>query len=469
MDVIKRAQASFNRSQVLSVTTFVLFSAWMISFPYEGKVLYALAEQNGIELGSWMQAALGFLIIGLLCGAFIRSVKSAKRVLLFSCSVCLIGSGAFFYASFPLWVISLLIISFFEGLWTATWGWFFKLCTPQELRIKTAAACLSLSAIIMIGVNIAATQTWPYIGLALDMLLLVGSLAAAVKLPLQSPSEAVSDKATENRTRSIAAPMILLCMFIIIVTINSGLMFSVVNPAFAHLSFLTVCYWAVPYILAIVIVSRLPKTVRQNYVLYAAIASLGLSFIAFITLGRSVWAYFIIDTLLLGACGVNDLFWWTILGSMLTDRPNPSMIMGIGLAANVGGVLIGELLAGFAAPYSSGIISSMIGLTVVCVSLLILPPLQKRLFASIKYGNALESPEIVQPVNQKSNEIDFPGAYGLTEREHQITLLLLKGYTRQLIVSELMISESTVKTHIRNIYIKMEVKSKTELIQKLKA
>lgn len=56
--------------------------------------------------------------------------------------------------------------------------------------------------------------------------------------------------------------------------------------------------------------------------------------------------------------------------------------------------------------------------------------------------------------------------YGLTERETQITLLLLDGQTMRSIAEELFITERTVKFHSRNAYEKMGVSSKKELMQK---
>lgn len=56
--------------------------------------------------------------------------------------------------------------------------------------------------------------------------------------------------------------------------------------------------------------------------------------------------------------------------------------------------------------------------------------------------------------------------YGLTERETQISLLLLDGQTMRGIAEELFITERTVKFHSRNAYEKMGVSSKKELMQK---
>ena len=57
---------------------------------------------------------------------------------------------------------------------------------------------------------------------------------------------------------------------------------------------------------------------------------------------------------------------------------------------------------------------------------------------------------------------------GVSVREREIILLMSKGLSNKHIAEELFISANTVKTHIRNIFKKMSVKSRFELIMKLK-
>lgn len=54
--------------------------------------------------------------------------------------------------------------------------------------------------------------------------------------------------------------------------------------------------------------------------------------------------------------------------------------------------------------------------------------------------------------------------WGLTKRESEIVGLLIKGRDGQAIAERLFISEGTVKVHVRNIYKKMDIHSKQDLI-----
>lgn len=56
------------------------------------------------------------------------------------------------------------------------------------------------------------------------------------------------------------------------------------------------------------------------------------------------------------------------------------------------------------------------------------------------------------------------GRYKLTPREHEFIELIYKGKSNREIADMLFVSESTVKTHIYNIFRKMNVKNRVEVI-----
>jgi DNA-binding NarL/FixJ family response regulator len=60
-----------------------------------------------------------------------------------------------------------------------------------------------------------------------------------------------------------------------------------------------------------------------------------------------------------------------------------------------------------------------------------------------------------------------PHAEGLTRRELELLEFLSKGYKYKEIAEKLFISTDTVRTHIRNIYVKLQVTSKIEAINKV--
>src|SRR5574344_1730275 len=202
---------------------------------------------------------------------------------------------------------------------------------------------------------------------------------------IYSQPEPAQNKAPKNKMGSIKNSLLLLCLFVFIITINSGLMYQVINPAFEHLTELASWYWAAPYIVALAIMRNLPMKAKRSRILYIGRAMIIGAFISFMLLGRKTSDYLIVDALMLGACGIFDLFWWSILGEMLNYSDNPTHTFGIGLSANVFGVLCGGVLG--MTLTSIGLPSAevaVIALTVVCLTLVMLPPLNRQLVLLLK-------------------------------------------------------------------------------------
>ena len=102
-------------------------------------------------------------------------------------------------------------------------------------RIKSCADVLIYSNLLMIAINVVAINHSPFIGLILAILCLVIGIVFIWMLPLKQENE--QSKTFQDQTHgSIKNPLILLCLFIFIITINSGLMYQVINPAFGHLT-----------------------------------------------------------------------------------------------------------------------------------------------------------------------------------------------------------------------------------------
>jgi len=76
-----------------------------------------------------------------------------------------------------------------------------------------------------------------------------------------------------------------------------------------------------------------------------------------------------------------------------------------------------------------------------------------------KYINKQSCPGIKQ-INSKINN-------HLSEREFEVMKLLFEGYSNQKISESLFISMNTVKAHLKNAYLKLDVTSRSEAISKM--
>jgi DNA-binding CsgD family transcriptional regulator len=451
----------------LSVLVFSLLFAYLLSFVFEGQVLYSLANYFQVPSTAFIFPAIVAHFIGLFsCGFFVKTPQAAKKVMLYGMGICFICTIPFFFSVSFLWTVSLIVSALVSGFMVAAWGYFLKTCTPKNERIKTCADVLIYSNILMIIINFTAIYISPFAGLSLSMLtLLLGGYLTAL-LPVTG--EQTAGTTATGASLSLKVPLMFLGLFVVILTINSGLMYQVFNPAFEHLTWLTSWYWAVPYIAALTIMRNMPAGTKRSHFLYVGMLMIMASFIAFMLLDRSAASYFVVDTLMLGACGIFDLFWWSIIGEMLEYSHHPAKIFGIGLSANVLGVLLGGILGFFL--YSLDLPSAnvtVIALAVVCVTLIILPVLNRRLVLVLKNHTYLMAYSTMEEKQQRQIMHTVPAPYPLTGREQEVLYLLLAGKTNKHIAAELYISENTVKTHVKNILSKYRVSSRSQLISTL--
>ena len=173
----------------------------------------------------------------------------------------------------------------------------------------------------------------------------------------------------------------------------------------------------------------------------------------------------IYNTLFLGACGIFDLFWWSILDDMLDYSSSPSLIFGLGLSANVFGVLLGNGLGIRVTHLKLSIPQlAVIGLVVISLTLIMLPSLNRHLVLLLKSHDFLASYDSFTTLNNEIINPNIESLDSLTKREEEVLQMLLQGASNRKIAKELFISESTVKTHVRNILSKFNVSSRVELL-----
>jgi two-component system, NarL family, response regulator LiaR len=78
-------------------------------------------------------------------------------------------------------------------------------------------------------------------------------------------------------------------------------------------------------------------------------------------------------------------------------------------------------------------------------------------------GHATLSPEAAQALVHAANQPPAPGQ-DLTERERVVLALMVEGLTNTQIAGRLVVSPSTIKTHVSNILSKLCVASRSEAV-----
>lgn len=67
-----------------------------------------------------------------------------------------------------------------------------------------------------------------------------------------------------------------------------------------------------------------------------------------------------------------------------------------------------------------------------------------------------------------NKKVQFSFIEGLSKREIDVLELMVKGFTNQQIADSLFLSIHTVKTHLANIFVKLDVKNRTQALIKAK-
>jgi len=458
-----------------SVIGFSFLFAYILSFLFEGEVLYSRLESQGLDPSGFVLAAIVSHFIGLASGGFVaKNQLSAKRVMLAGMALCLIATTPFYWGNTELCLTGLVICGFAGGCAVAAWAYFLRAFTPQHERLRSCADVLIHSNFFMIIITLVTLYLSSKAGLALSQICLLIAMgliwlsSTEDEWNLRIANQTPKTRAKERVRKDIRKPLLLLCVFIFIITIDSGLMYQVIKPSFDHLVGLTNWYWALPYITALLIVRNLPQRTRSPQLLYLGMAMIIASFVGFSILGRGVVDYLVVDTLMLGAMGIFDLFWWSIIGEMLDHSDNPARVLGAGLAANVAGVLFGGYLGMVVSSIQlTSAELTVIALTIICVTMILLPVLNRQLSIVLQDNRYLQDHEDSKATQQAGIVIQIEAQEPLTTREEEVLEHILAGESTRMIATTLFISESTVKTHTRNIFAKYGVASRAELISNL--
>lgn len=99
-------------------------------------------------------------------------------------------------------------------------------------------------------------------------------------------------------------------------------------------------------------------------------------------------------------------------------------------------------------------------------------------FFGVWVANQLAKPKVKTIVVEKEVYLPHPEAFSvnegelkklnLTNREYEVLKLLAQGRSNTEIAESLFLSLSTIKTHVSNLFIKMDVKSRAQAIEKAK-
>ncbi len=231
---------------------------------------------------------------------------------------------------------------------------------------------------------------------------------------------------------------------------------------FQHMSLITSAIVILALLLPALLIKR-PLNMGRMYALAIPLSAAGFLLLPLVWSGVSGIANSLVQ---LGSMVANIVL-WCVLADMSRDTKLPPILLfapafACTNIAQFAGTLVGFLNAD---TLQQG---HLVLTTVALVAAYLLFMVGLFLFRdkSTK-GVELESQAGITQVDalllRRSEEVS--ARYQLTAREGEILLLLAQGYTITVISEKLFVSENTVKSHVKSIYQKLDIHSRTDLLK----
>jgi len=451
------------------VISYGAFLGWLLSFPYNGPVLRAIsaAANTAVEPLSLIYTFVPVLFLFVF---FIYNPKEnhLKTIMILCIFVCLTGTLIIFLSKPHWWYFTLGIMGICSVIYIITWSSYYTRQIPINKKIKIMALVIIVGNIIYYLINIGLE----YFTFNTILFILTGvlslSLWASYNLKVDNPIE-IHFESEPFPTKLILT----VCLFLFIIKLNGGIAIYVIYPSYKELyGSLSAYYGMLPYILVLLVLYCFSNKIPRMQYVYFGTSLMGMAYLSYGIMQNSILGYFLTETLLQMGWVLLHLFWWTFLGEFASIYGRPLKICSFAFFANLLAVFCGGVLGIYILKETDNyyFACSSYAFIVIFVSFLIVPWLSKRIEED--FFRKLNTDISGETIDNKNRFIidkltNLEGASSLTPREMQIAEILLQGYTNNEIAQKLHISENTMKIHARNIYSKMHVSNKRELLQLL--
>ncbi len=429
---------------------------WLYLFPFQGNVVWDLAAGLAINAHPLVALFLTGVAAGLIGAAVvIRFRPSVTRWLSLAALPCMAVSTLLLDIPETWWWLIFTAMGFFGGVMISTWGYFYSTTVPANRKTRVLASGSLLSGLFSLAVSLPMADTLLFYQILAYSLMLAGFPLAIMlryhRHKTNVPPSGVNNQA-ENRplTFRTALPFLVI---IFIASLVSGLAQVVVNFSTGNETLSWMAPGWIPFFVLLLVAGTIGDRLGRRRLAYIGVILAGLGFMAagFLQLPLRM---FIIHVIALGGYAFLDTFCWVMPGDLSRGKNLPFIYAGFMatyMLSNLAGVLIGEKITQLGSDIEL-ITISLSGLLVI-ISMLFIPRLR-------------ESGEPPAPLVFPAPAADLETSlesFNLTAREKEIARLLLDGVSMENITSRTFIAETTLKSHLRNIYRKAGVKNRLEL------
>ncbi len=442
-------------SYLFPVFSFAVFVLWLLSIVMDGPLLAAIGISDATV---WFLPThiISLFLIGIFCPAGLFNRVSPLFCLFTALFTVALPLAGVFFAPY------LLVILGISGAFVA-------ITASLSLKKSPSPIVSAVCGLVIANILAIPLMVWPN-GSHWQFAMIGISLLAIPVIARRQPAT-VNHPEISNRWRYLP--------FILVFQIVSGLMYGFIMPAYQPAAYLAGAELPF-YILAIPVALLL---VRKNFDL-TLVSGVVLGMVAFSLLQFQDMRLMINMSLFAMQAGAG--FIDVALLALLLGFSNPIRAFGLGLGTVCLGILTGNIIASsfenFAEPL---VLTGHVALNLSIITLYFLGRFHySRTFSiteptpvdSIPSGQLLQketrediSPAMTDPALENKYMPQMPENIRLllSDREYLVLTGTLDGKSFRKIASDLSISESSVKTYMRRIYEKMEVKGKKELFQRL--
>ncbi|MEW6624755.1 MAG: LuxR C-terminal-related transcriptional regulator [Bacillota bacterium] len=456
-----------DKVQKYIVLSIGLYFGWLLSVPFNGPIMYACITSFEADISIptiyIFSHALGLLVLGIM----VKRAEHWRSLLLYGGGFSLALSLLVFFMPLIFWPFIYALIGFSSAMFVLGWSYPFTFGIDMKSRLKHMALTIIISNVIYVFLSIFLTILQLQLVYFIALLFLAGSFKVSMFLTRIDFQDIQKNNSKNNKREEIQVfPGVLIfitCLLIFGLYINGGFMYQVMYPSLIKYEDIAVFYRPLPYIAVLAVMWRYGNVLQKQLPVYMGVSFMGLAFISFSLLHNTLRGFFLIETLIQSSFAFLDLFFFTILGDISVINRSPIKTFGFGIAAMVGAILtgglLGEQLMIIGERYH--LFTAMFALSAIFLTFLIIPWMFNKIDA---FYNSSKNEEANYPkTNMELFESVF-GAHALTAREMEIVELLLQGFTNKQIAAQLYVSENTLKTHIKNIYYKLQVSTRRELM-----
>lgn len=422
------------------ILSFSLLTAYLLSIQFEGFLLMDILNSKSVDTRFYMSISMWSHFFGLLISIIvIPKVKNYKNIFKLNFIILSLSLLVFFFKVDQIWKYTIILSGIASALATISYAYIIQSVCRKE-RMKLIAYTIIWANVFLIVLNI--INDFISIKAALILLFLFVILSNYLILVIE-------DQKQELNLISYKQNLIIfikLWVFIFLVTLISGIMYRVIIPEYYDLKYFSYT-WVLPYILSIYLMSNKEKYLKTKY-LNISMGFMLISFLGLLLIQNIGLRFIYVNTLLLFALGILDYFWWAIMADLLNTTEKPNFVFSFVLSANVFGILVGELIGAWGFIFNI----SRSSLVVIVMSILSITIMMNT--SLVEFLSKL--------FNFKQNDL----CKDLSKREKEVLNLVIQGYSNIEIGETLHISENTVRTHMRNILAKHDVKNRVELISK---